>query len=472
MTTAPTMAVSRKFRQFVLNKYPALEGNAPFLRFFHYLCFGRFFDDDSHHLVIPTKKIAEDFYQKAYTTRFKGQEALEDFRAKVLPDMRWTRHERFASAWRGKAREISQLGFDAEMQQALHDECLNPSEDQVDFVTGEPCSRKDRYRVAAEETALYENEIAQISLNPTQTLILDYLREINAGHLFLRKLHENESAIKAAIATLKPAVQETRYRIVSAVYRNPNVYYAPSANERTCRLSPKGDGILGLKKIVRQAATKGWWECDLQSSQFAILAAKLKAPISQAFIASGKSLWREFNLFLFGIEEDPTDAVKKVLKEAIYSLCFGRSEERLKEVLGEHGFAPLLTHPILQELLALRKTWFEQIRKDGGAFDVWGQWQALDDTRDPRTGKRRWEGSVAASVIQSVEMEIIAPIFDVAAKYGESDQFKICLFQHDGCTISFNSTEKTSRAQGKLKKAVEDRARELGVATSLDFKAL
>jgi hypothetical protein len=60
----------------------------------------------------------------------------------------------------------------------------------------------------------------------------------------------------------------------------------------------------------------------------------------------------------------------------------------------------------------------------------------------------------------------------VAAKSGKSDQFTICLFQHDGATVSFNSVEKTARAQTKLKTAVENRARELGVSTVLEFTQL
>jgi hypothetical protein len=69
-------------------------------------------------------------------------------------------------------------------------------------------------------------------------------------------------------------------------------------------------------------------------------------------------------------------------------------------------------------------------------------------------------------------MVIIAPIFDVAQKHGKSDQFKICLFQHDGATISFQSQKKQERAQKRLKAAVEARAGQLGVATILEFTQL
>lgn len=461
-------SISRNFRQFILTKYPALSENEPFLRFFQYLCFGDFSDKTSKRLVIPTKKIAEEFYQEKYTCHFKGLDVLVSFREAVLPGLSWSGHEALsANSWGGKAREITCNGFDSEMQEALRQESLSPSEDQVHFITGEPYHRRDRYDAQQAETMAYEAELAAISLNPTQREILDYLRQINAGHLFVRKVHDNREVIEAAIKALKPEVQDIQYRILANLHHNPNVYYLPSSQERTCRLSPRGDTLLGLKREVRKAATKGWWECDLRSSQFAILASVLKAPVSREFIASGKNLWRELYGFVSGVEEaEPPPEIKPALKEAIYSLCYGKSKAHLKEFLVQQGLEKLLAHPILVELLSLRRKWFQEIARAGGAHDVWGQWHGVDEKRG------RWAGSVAATIIQAIEMEIIAPLFDVANQHGKGDRFHIVLFQHDGATISFNDKAKVSRAQAKLKKAVEDRAHELGVSTVLEFTEL
>lgn len=280
----------------------------------------------------------------------------------------------------------------------------------------------------------------------------------------MRKVRENHEGIEKAIDTLKPHVQDIRHRILAAVRHNPVVYYRPSNRGHTARLSASGDSIAGLKKQVRKAACSGWWEADLRSSQFAILAAKLKAPQAQAFIASGESIWCEFNRFLFGIDAEPADDIKKPMKEAMYSLCFGKGKKKLRSLLDQFCIGRLLDHPILKELFALRAMWFDEIRRAGGAHDVWGRWHA--HTED------RWSGAIAGTVIQSIEMEIIAPVFEMAHKSGKSDQFTVALFLHDGCCISFNSEKKRPRAQAKLKKAVEDRARSLGVATVLEFAPL
>lgn len=458
-------SASRKFRQFVLGKFPVLAGNEPFLRLFHYLCFSTFFDRETHQLVIPTS-VMQGFFQKEDRHPFtSGQATLEKFRDEVLPDLKWASHEPLSpNSWKGKARQIIDLGFDQEMQDALRREWKDTSEDEVEFISGRDQTRGGRYQEAAKITAEYDAEMAQVSLNPTQSSILDYLRQLNAGHLILRKVRENHESIEKAIGTLKPHVQDMRYRILASVRLNPKVYYRPSARGHTARLSAEGTSIAGLKKQVRKAACKGWWEADLRSSQFAILAAKLKAPNAQAFIASGESIWREFNRFLFQVDEEPSDKSKKVMKEAMYSLCFGKGKKNLCLFLEQHDLSRLLEHPILKELFSLRGKWFAQIRRDGGAHDVWGQWHALTEDR--------WSGSIAGTVIQSVEMEIISPIFDVARKSGKSDQFKVALFLHDGCTISFNDKGKMGRAQAKLKKAVEDRAQALGVSTVLEFSPL
>lgn len=131
-------------------------------------------------------------------------------------------------------------------------------------------------------------------------------------------------------------------------------------------------------------------------------------------------------------------------------------------------------HPVLQELLQLRARWFERIENDGGAEDVWGTWHAIRRGTDCAPGERaRLARHVAATVVQSIEMEIIAPIFDIARSHGDTYQFGIVLFQHDGATISFRAHGKRKeKAMTLLRDAVETRARELGVQTTLEFADL
>lgn len=467
-------SVSPKFREYVLDKYPQLLGEPAHLRFFLYLCFGNFFDDKTGHLVVPSKVLAEDCCLKKWDRHFNGKAFLRELQNVAFPELTWTEHESFpADSWHGKARTIKTTGFDEELTRAIREESLSPSKSQVDFVTGAATTDSSIYAARRSETEKYEQDLEHANLNATQTAIVNYLRRLEAGHLFLRQITRNKTKIEQAINELPAEVQAIQYQVLGSVHQNPNVYYFPSEQRRTCRLSPRGSSVLGLKGSVRKALCSGWVDCDLRSSQFAILAAKLAAPRSQELIANGENLWSTFYEHTHGTKIEPPPALKKQFKEAIYSLCFGKSTANLSIMLNDQGLAKLLSHPIIQELLTLREDWFKQIRNEGGAYDVWGEWQLLDLTRDPDTKKsRRWAGAVAASVIQSFEMEIIAPIFDIALRHGRAQQFGICLFQHDGACISFQSKSKRPKAEQLLKEAVEARALELGICTSLEFKQL
>jgi hypothetical protein len=110
----------------------------------------------------------------------------------------------------------------------------------------------------------------------------------------------------------------------------------------------------------------------------------------------------------------------------------------------------------------------------GGAADVWGNWHAIRRGTECGSGERpRLARHIAATVIQAIELEIIAPIFDIARTYGNTYQFGIVLFQHDGATISFRARGKREeKAKSLLRDAVETKAKGLGVHTTLEFADL
>jgi hypothetical protein len=167
-------SVSPNFREYVLKKYPALVGNPAYLRFFRYLCFGDFFDKKSSQLVVPTKMLAEECCLKTWDRNFNGKDFLVAFKSQVLPDLTWVEHKAFPTdSWLGKARQVESPGFDAEMLSALHQECISPSDELVDFVTGKQVGSSSIYAERRQETEHYKAELAQRSLNPTQTKMIE-----------------------------------------------------------------------------------------------------------------------------------------------------------------------------------------------------------------------------------------------------------------------------------------------------------
>jgi len=378
------------------------------------------------------------------------------------------------------ARRILNDGFDAETRERRDAELvLRPDANRfvgmVDFDTGEGFRSHRRDKLTPEAWAKHRALLDVAALHPTQAKLVDYLDALDGGRLFLPRLLQNKDQIEAAIATIeKPKVVNIQRRILAAIQEQPQVFYRPSPGGRTCRLNACGDTVIHLKKNVRKAFCAGWTECDLRSSQFAILAATLDAPVSKALIARGESLWRSLYLHTHHAESNPPDAIKKILKEAVYSVAYGKTAANLRRFLRRHDLGRLLDHPVFQELLQLRTEWFARIDAAGGAEDVWGTWHAIRPQREcSRDQRPRLARHIAATVIQSWEMEIIAPIFDVARTHGGTYQFGIVLFQHDGATISFRARGKRKeKAMSLLREAVDARARELGVHTSLEFEDL
>jgi hypothetical protein len=344
----------------------------------------------------------------------------------------------------------------------------------VDFDTGEGFRNYRRDKITPAVWTNHEALLEVAAINPTQRKIVDHLDGLDGSRLLLPRFALNRGRIEEEVAKLPEHVAHMQRRILAAVQEQPQVFYRPSVEERTCRLYPGGDSVVALKREVRKAFCAGWSECDLRSSQFSILATVLDAPMCKALIARGENLWRSLYLHTHQVEGNPPEAIKAIFKKTVYSVAFGKTPANLAWCLRRHGLERLLDHPVLQELLQLRAQWFERIENDGGAEDVWGTWHAIRRGTECAPGERpRLARHIAATVVQSIEMEIIAPIFDIAGTYGKTYQFGIVLFQHDGATLSFKAHGKRKeKAMTLLRDAVETRARELGVQTTLEFTDL
>jgi hypothetical protein len=472
-------SVSLGFRDFCLTKYPALRESKQLRSLFRCLCFSTFRDDDTSRLIIPFRFLRREVALEEREQDFNAGALLEEMREQVLPRLAWSNWSRTGRGWQGRARRILDDGFDAETRERRDAELTlrfdaNPFVGMVDFDTGEGFRNHRRDKITPAAWANHHALLEVAEINPTQRKIVDYLDGLDGSRLLLPRLVQNRERIEAAIAGLPEHVADIQRRILAAVQEQPQVFYRPSVEGRTCRLHPCGDSVVGLKSEVRKALCFGWSECDLRSSQFGILASVLDAPICKRLIARGENLWRSLYLHTHRVEANPPKAIKAIFKEVVYSVAFGKSAANLARFLRPLGLGRLLDHPVLQELLELRRQWFERMEVAGGASDVWGTWHAIRPAKDCARGERpRLPRHIAATVIQSIEMEIIAPIFDIARSYGGTYQFGIALFQHDGATITFRAHGKRKdKAITLLRNAVETRARELGVSTTLEFADL
>jgi hypothetical protein len=492
-------ATSLTFRHYCLNRFPALndafcscankqhseKGNCPLPRFYraflHYLCFSNFLDEDFGDLVIPHADIMR--MCGTQDTAFSSGDFLERFQRDVLPEFRWC--DEIPGQ---KCRRVSAYGWDQPFEQALDRELDFGATRDTLFVSGKAWNDRAKASLRKDATADHETRVPTLVLNATQKKVFEYMETVD-GVQFVDKMTENRDAIRAALVELDPGVQRIQQRILGSIREISKIHYYPG--ERSSRMSSQGDTVVGLKREVRRALCKGWTEVDLKSSQFAILATVLNAPLSKSLVASDENLWQSFYQTTHGKNEPPPPDIKRIYKEIVYGIAFGAAErmtqqiaamnrkrlalnfppiEPLEHRLRQVGMTSLLSHPIVRELLELRRAWYGRITKKKGERDVWGNFISVEAST--ATSHGRWHGAVAAAVIQSIELEIISALFDVANDHGENCDFQICLFQHDGATVSFRAKAKMERAIQRLKDAVERKALTHGVNTTLAVEHL
>ncbi len=172
------------------------------------------------------------------------------------------------------------------------------------------------------------------------------------------------------------------------------------------------------------------------------------------------------------------DAVKR-----LYSIVYGMERGRmLHEIASEYDDAtgfypetheplePLLSHPLVAELLETREKLREITNEKGGLHDANGNFIPLSAWNKTKAREDRWRG-VMAYVNASYETEIVGAAFEEAIKEKERDartRFKIWLYQADGFTIRVSSKASVDAQVKRLKQVVADKAEELGVPTKLE----
>jgi hypothetical protein len=476
-------AVSANFRKFVFDKYPNLCNDNPmseiYRNFFRYLCFSTYVDDRGGELdgciLIPHWKIKEICKQPLSSIFI-----LDNMKKDVLPNLVWSEPNHFATAsvgYSGSCRVILNDGFDDEMNKELELELQRVPKAKSGFVFFLNGNNFDQYSIRQQrlqETSLHEDYVASLELNPTQRKIYDYLNRSD-GEVNVRKLTANAAAIEDAIIRIEnPNSRKIQRRILSSISGYPKVLYAPSKADRTPRLSCINDSFITLKREVRKAFSIGWTEVDLESSQFCIYAKEVNAPLSLGLIASGQNVW---DYFASTCKVELSASIKNdVFKPVMYGIVFGQGVRKRNILLKKHNMMQLLDNPIINELLEYRKKQYEEIARMGYIYDAWNNKIVLQDRIDVfkklKLRKKNPVASLVSTRIQSIEMSIIEPIYDIAIEYGDTYLFNIYGHQHDGLTISFNNKEKQEYVIRLMKDAVSERAKQFGITMKLESKDL
>ena len=310
--------------------------------------------------------------------------------------------------------------------------------------------------VSKDTQNICQQEIDILNCKPAKD-IAQYLNNLPLNS-FTKIVENCDYAIKVANKIDNENSKLQQLLILDLIQEAPKPFVKPSEN--TDRLFGYGANITNLKKEVRKALTKGWYEADLKSAQLAIVAKLWNIPEVISFLQSGKSFWKEMMAYL-----NVDDSAKSLIKDHTYGVIFGMSKERLVEEMDlglkeygiENGGNLFLQNPIISALIKGRSKYISKLLKEGTMIDAFGEVFEVNKLNIL---------SILARQAQSYEMALIYPIFELAKT---TNDFSIQLYQFDGVSINFHNKKRLKNWMSLIEACVENKANELNMYTSLEI---
>jgi hypothetical protein len=328
------------------------------------------------------------------------------------------------------------------------------------FLTAEQWSAKKAKHARNTERALTERVVPDCS---QAEFIQRYLNRLPRNR-FTKIINKNyRNAFSFAVESLRDDKLLREVRILRRILLQPQPFYSASRSGNTARLFTNGH-ILDLKREVRKVLTEDWLEADLRSSQLAICAWLWKIEPLTRFLSEHKNVWNHLFSF-YDLPEQTRPAAKKIFKKALYSICYGMEQWRLKWCIMDcAGWTDLgliiasgfLEIPLIGDLLLARSLELKKVAEAGGGENCYGKWIKVNNEVQPR--------DILAQIAQSWEMKLIFPAFELA---NQTEDFKIMLFQHDGFSVHFRRRD--DAWSKKIKVAIDDNAQLLGIPASLEW---
>ena len=468
--------VSKGFRGRLLRALPILESHPnhreriEWFRFLNLVCFGCFVDDSERpKKVIPHETILEAIGRDPSTpsSEFKSGEFIARFNDNVLPRFLVSPHDH-----RGMAREVLDDGLHA-LRKDIENELVSfhsvTDSEKVHLVTGERWTPPKARALRGADRKIAESEVPKVA---AAKRIVAYLNALKSN-LFAAKVSANmERAVEVARGIADPkrrAIELTKLHRIAA---QPQPFYGPPTDAHTVRVFAKNVAIPSLKNEVKAALIDGWTTFDLKSAQFAIVAKDWGMTELHTWLSTpGNDIWKELcDLFTTMSPEK----MKPVLKEAVYSICYGMSSEniisRLKDGFVDLGCSDFDAHiramafiedAYVVPLFQHRELMSEKVKRDRGAKDCFGQWIATTKEVQPR--------KVLAQLSQAREMQLLLPAIDLATK--RKNEFKIALWEHDGFSVHFTRQDRIESESQRIIGAVNAECTRLGYPTRLERKA-
>jgi hypothetical protein len=447
------ITVSTVFYDAVFKYFPILKERSDYRNFFWYLCFGAYSDTETKRLLLHRETLADLAGQPL--PNFHAEEFLWRFSNDVVPivwtEWWWSEH---------RCRQLTKLKL-GNFQQILNREYQHQWRERGRvYLNGNKFSAAKAQQIRATDRKAAEalpGECAEARF------IQKYLNNLTP-HLFSRNLENNyRCAVQYAFKNLKGAELHRELRILKQIESQPQPFYSATSNGNSVRLFAN-ESIPNLRSDVRKVFTQDWFEADLRCSQLGICAWLWDVKPLKEFLQAGNNFWNHLCDYL-DVPSEGIKAVKPVLKEAVYSLCYGMEEHHIRRYLTTEfkklgipeKSVEFITEPHLHLMLDAREKDIVRITAAGGdktcydkPLSVRGDFQARH---------------ILAQMAQAWEMKIIFPAFRLATE--NPDDFKIMLYQFDGFSAHF--TRRPEQWRKQIKFVVDKQAADLGIPTWLEW---
>lgn len=442
---------------------------------FRVLAFNPFIDKDTGAVRVSAETIARatDNLSAFHSGKFNAGNVLKHFINDVLPGIASLVLDEQGREWStstwvireddsrykkedGKTRRVL-VNWPVEVKDIILKEITKQYTDEKVYISNGN-KRNDGKERGFTKIILEEctQEVEILNCKPAKD-IADYLNNLPVNSF--NQLSENYDKALEVADRLEGHVKQQQLLILGTIMEAPKPFVRPS--EKTDRLFGHGATIANLKKEVRKALTKGWFEGDLKSAQLAIVATLWNIPEVLSFLQTGESFWSNVLSFL----NAPVEA-KGLVKDHTYGVIFGMSKERLIEEMNiglakfniQDGGNLFISHPIISALLKARGAYISKLVTEGKMVDAFNIEFEVNKSNVL---------SLMARQAQSYEMALIHPVFELAKT---TDDFTVTLFQHDGFSVKFHNTKMRAKWIDLMTQVVEEKARMLGIYTTLNWE--
>lgn len=467
--------VNKEYIELMELKYPSILTNSSHRRFLTHLQFGPK-DLNSNFIITNSKTLAiielgwKEGIKQWKNRNYSGTEFLNSLLQYKLPEFIIIE----ANYIKHQARCIAPI-FDKEDLDIIDQQnnlLASPDYNKKNLYnprTGNKYQPKDMAKEIT-ELELEVNKFNEKLATSQQKVILDYLHSVNIKHF--TKLASSKNAYDAFKLAAQIKDIESRMHQVNLLHKictNPKPLYQPSENGNTERIFPYNESILSLKKDIRKEFCKNSWvEFDLASSQLAIISKLWNVPFITDYLINNNSIWKDL---LNHMQLDFTEANKRIIKIALYGICFGMSKKNvllhIEEYFDIECRKLFFIHPIIQSIFKARSNRIKAILLQGHLTTVYGKQVFVSgNTIREKLSKVR---SMLAEEAQAFEAKLLEDIVVLAKT---TKDFIITLWQSDGFSVRFTDRTKQAKWTKRIQQVVLDKANYYNIPTHLEVEIL